>query len=355
MTDNLPMTLDQVDHAIVTADVEERGPLDQKIAVCIDIAKRIGLQKEQIDNLAEKRIRNLRLLGEALDGLRVEGSLGRMRNTTKYVDLNITRAQQIWADEIESWPIEKQNSFIQKKKDHDNEELNTKEAYREAKNYRLDKMRRESNLDIVVEHEDVTLFNAPFENVLPKLPKESIELVFTDPPYDEASIPLFGTLAELSEPIMPEGASLLTYFGHYSAPRVLSLMTPHLKFWWLIAINQTGPRRTLEGKNVWIHWKPMAWFVKGGRGNNELVDDAIFSRMPGKEQHEWEQHTDEFLYYIQRLTDVDQTVLDPMMGSGTTGIAALDLGRKFIGIEQDPIKFAQASERIQKWIDNRGT
>ena len=40
-------------------------------------------------------------------------------------------------------------------------------------------------------------------------------------------------------------------------------------------------------------------------------------------------------------------VLDPFMGSGATGIAALQLGRKFIGIEIDPVHFATACRRIE--------
>lgn len=41
------------------------------------------------------------------------------------------------------------------------------------------------------------------------------------------------------------------------------------------------------------------------------------------------------------------TILDPFMGVGTTGIAALQLGRKFIGIELDPIHFETACKRIE--------
>jgi site-specific DNA-methyltransferase (adenine-specific) len=42
------------------------------------------------------------------------------------------------------------------------------------------------------------------------------------------------------------------------------------------------------------------------------------------------------------------TVLDPFMGSGTTGVACVKLGRKFIGIEIDPNYFAVACKRIEQ-------
>lgn len=49
---------------------------------------------------------------------------------------------------------------------------------------------------------------------------------------------------------------------------------------------------------------------------------------------------------IADFTKPDDIILDPFMGSGTTGIAALKLGRRFIGIEQNPEYFALARNRI---------
>ena len=43
-----------------------------------------------------------------------------------------------------------------------------------------------------------------------------------------------------------------------------------------------------------------------------------------------------------------ETILDPFMGSGTTGVACAKLGRKFIGIEIDESYFDIACERIRK-------
>jgi site-specific DNA-methyltransferase (adenine-specific)/modification methylase len=42
-----------------------------------------------------------------------------------------------------------------------------------------------------------------------------------------------------------------------------------------------------------------------------------------------------------------QTILDPFAGSGTTGVAAVQMGRRFIGIEREPKYFDIACERIE--------
>lgn len=51
-------------------------------------------------------------------------------------------------------------------------------------------------------------------------------------------------------------------------------------------------------------------------------------------------------YLIRTYTNDGDTVLDNCMGSGTTGVAALNCGRKFIGIERDPAYFEIAKNRI---------
>lgn len=50
---------------------------------------------------------------------------------------------------------------------------------------------------------------------------------------------------------------------------------------------------------------------------------------------------------ISHLPDGSNTILDPFMGSGTTGVAAVQMGRKFIGIEREPKYFDIACKRIE--------
>jgi hypothetical protein len=43
-----------------------------------------------------------------------------------------------------------------------------------------------------------------------------------------------------------------------------------------------------------------------------------------------------------------RTILDPFMGSGTTGVACINTGKAFVGIELDPVYFDYACQRIRK-------
>jgi DNA modification methylase len=51
-------------------------------------------------------------------------------------------------------------------------------------------------------------------------------------------------------------------------------------------------------------------------------------------------------WLIRTFTDPGMTVVDPVMGAGSTGLASLETGRSFLGIERDPGYFAIAQRRI---------
>jgi len=51
---------------------------------------------------------------------------------------------------------------------------------------------------------------------------------------------------------------------------------------------------------------------------------------------------------VTRVSFIGHTILDPFMGSGTTGVACAKLGRKFIGIEIEPTYFDIACKRIEQ-------
>jgi DNA modification methylase len=142
----------------------------------------------------------------------------------------------------------------------------------------------------------------------------------------------------------------VTFAGHYAIPEILEHIksaAPDMKYWWVLAVKHNGNAAKMYGQHVIVKWKPLLWFVKGPRLSSiDFISDLIDSQQPEKIRHEWEQSPVEAEHVISRLTVENQIVLDPFMGSGTTGVAALKLKRKFIGIEIDDQYFQIARNRL---------
>lgn len=192
--------------------------------------------------------------------------------------------------------------------------------------------------------DDLHVETGDFRELGLKLPADSVDLIFTDPPYDTDSVPLYGDLAALAARVLRPGGSLICYAGHHAVPAILELMGPHLRFWWLISCQHSGSAARLQGVRVYVGWKPLLWFVKERRDGDEYVSDCIQSEPVAKEHHGWEQSPVEARYYIEHLTPPGGVVLDPMAGGGTTLLAALELGRQYHGFElsEDRAQVARA-------------
>lgn len=99
-----------------------------------------------------------------------------------------------------------------------------------------------------------------------------------------------------------------------------------------------GHRPKGTGRMHWNGGGKCAVFHGDGnnpRGTNERVD------------HPTQKPVALMLELVELFTDEGETVLDPFAGSGTTGVACLRLGRKFIGIERDEKYAALAAERLE--------
>lgn len=203
-------------------------------------------------------------------------------------------------------------------------------------------------------HDDNALvWLGDFRHALDAVGDNTVDLIFTDPPYDSESVPLYGDMAQIAARILKPGGSLIAYCGHHAIGDVYNLMAQHLRYWWLIAVEHGGNSARLEGKKVYVGWKPLLWFVKGSRGNREYVSDIYKSAQPDKELHDWQQDTSEADYYIRLLTDPGGLVVDPFCGSGTTLIAALNAYRSSIGIEIDIERANVAKQRIGNFSRSR--
>ena len=71
------------------------------------------------------------------------------------------------------------------------------------------------------------------------------------------------------------------------------------------------------------------------------------SSVYGETEHPTEKPLSLMEHFVKIHTNKDDIILDPFMGSGTTGVAAVKNGRNFIGIEKDDEYFKIASKRIE--------
>jgi len=193
-----------------------------------------------------------------------------------------------------------------------------------------------------------TLKTGDFRESTESIKDNSVDLIFTDPPYDKESIPLYGDVAEVASRILKPGGSLLAYAGHYALPQILADMEDHLRYWWMLCLKHSGNEARLPGKFVFVGYKPIVWFVKEKRLNKTFIADHYISKPPDKKDHDWQQGTSEAKYYIDKLTEPGDLVVDPFLGSGTTLVAAKELNRKGWGCDIDEMNVNIAKERIIK-------
>jgi len=85
-----------------------------------------------------------------------------------------------------------------------------------------------------------------------------------------------------------------------------------------------------------------------GRHNNVIDSDSFRHGQPGKEDHPTQKPLKVISPLVTVSTAARATILDCFMGSGTTGVAAIQLGRKFIGIEREEKYFEIACRRIEQ-------
>ena len=94
----------------------------------------------------------------------------------------------------------------------------------------------------------------------------------------------------------------------------------------------------------------LLWTNKGNAAR--IIKHRWMGAMKGSENNERRIHPTQkpialMVELLRHYTNPGDTIFDPFMGSGTTGVAAVQLGRNFIGCEIDPDYFAIAEKRIK--------
>jgi len=222
-------------------------------------------------------------------------------------------------------------------------------VYRELENQkkRQDLISKGANVNVKFP-DDLNLIPGDFIEKCKDIPVNSIDLIYTDPPYEYKSLPIYDELAKVAATILKDGGILATNCPQEPRCQIIQFMKSRgLTRWWEIAIILKGRWSTIRNKKVKVTWKPLLLFVKGTKPKKfKFIKDSIESERPDKTLDRDIQSTKEAEYIISELTNPGDVVLDPMMGTGTTGIAAIKLKRKFTGIEKNPDMFLKAKGRI---------
>lgn len=187
---------------------------------------------------------------------------------------------------------------------------------------------------------DATLYLGDCREILPTLPK--VDAVVTDPPY--------GIGINKSNRL-----SVSRGFGGETWDDEAADMS------WLLPMNIPS---IVWGGNYFDFpptRAPLVWDKNNaGRDfadfemawtNLDMVARRIIYRpinMDGGKEHPTQKPIEVMRWCLGWLPDEAMTILDPFMGSGTTGVAAIKAGKKFVGIEREPKYYEIALRRISE-------
>lgn len=114
------------------------------------------------------------------------------------------------------------------------------------------------------------------------------------------------------------------------------------------------PRMNGQGAARGFECAVTAWCGKGYRVWNGGGKRGVYTHLTNQRDRDGRHPTEKpvplMVELVRDFTQPEQTVLDPFMGSGTTGIACVRSGRRFVGIEQDEKFFNIAVERLRKAV-----
>jgi len=199
------------------------------------------------------------------------------------------------------------------------------------------------------------------------IPSCSIDMVLTDPPYGisfQSGARVVNKFGKIKNDNNLEWLDSFTNEIH----RVAKDNTAHYVFcsWHHMDKFKQSLEKKFKVKNVLVWEKNntgmgdlkgdfapkhemIIFLQKGRRLINGRRDPNIFKfNKTGNHLHPTQKPVDMIEYLITKFSDEGATIFDPFMGSGTTGVAAKNLNRKFIGIELDENYLKTAKTRIDE-------
>tara|TARA_R110000796_G_scaffold41753_2_gene103310 strand:+ start:377 stop:1216 length:840 start_codon:yes stop_codon:yes gene_type:complete len=132
-------------------------------------------------------------------------------------------------------------------------------------------------------------------------------------------------------PIHPDGKS-----GSYDPPLPVSVVKEE----------RTPSYYMKDGKTIYNGGKAMPIFNKGGTAYDPPLPTSMLEIKSTRGKHSTEKPVALMEYLLKYFSKEGDVVLDPTMGSGSTGVACKNMNRNFIGMEMDPEIYEVAVNRI---------
>ena len=136
---------------------------------------------------------------------------------------------------------------------------------------------------------------------------------------------------------LKDGASCIVLANPGLLPQVLEVMQRHLDYRWTFAWRTGATSNRAKDRGILNRWRPLIWFGKGP-GARAMVSDWLSGSSL----------EDALAELVERLTDPGALVVDPLVGTSNTAVAAVRAGRRFLGFAADAQVVATATARLQK-------
>lgn len=209
--------------------------------------------------------------------------------------------------------------------------------------------RRGSEVPREVEGPGWEIHCGDFTTVLAEIPDHSVDAIVCDPPYNVEGLPSYSMLSQFAARVLKPGRLCVAYCGKMALPDHFERLGEHLEYVWTGAILLPGRHTIFRRKMIFGRWRPVAFFSAGPYEVRTTIVDAFIAEGrgdKGPEDHPWQQSTGPFCRLVEMASKPGELVVDPFTGSGTTALACLATGRRFVGADVDPGAVSLALERI---------
>jgi site-specific DNA-methyltransferase (adenine-specific) len=179
-----------------------------------------------------------------------------------------------------------------------------------------------------------------FREVLADLADQSVDAIVTDPPYDADGVPIFEPFGAFALRVLKPSRLAIVYAGHLQLDREMDLLARGgLTYMWHGAIVLTGRHTRVRTRMVFGQHRSVLLYSAGPYRPRSWLNDLVFAEGRGGPEerplHPWQQALEPVRHWVRQVSQPGELIVDPFIGSGTTAVAAVMEGRRFIGSDID--------------------